>query len=88
MFAHRILHWLAYAQLVLAAASEPALALRASDAFSTVVAERPSLALMGTLRKGTRNYVPDDAGATSSARSGPAAEDGETMMNAHCAHAR
>ena len=67
MFAHRTLHWFAYAQLVLAAASEPALALRASDAFSTVVAERPSLALMGTLRKGTRNYVPDDAGASDDA---------------------
>ena len=67
MFAHRTLHWFAYAQLVLAAVSEPALALQVSDAFSAIVAKRPSPAVMVTGRKGTRNYVPDDA-ETSDAR--------------------
>ena len=61
MFAHRVLHCFAYAQLVLAAASEPALALQVSDVFSAIVAKRPSPAVMITGRKGTRNYVPDDA---------------------------
>jgi hypothetical protein len=64
MFAHRTLHWFAHAQLVLAAASEPALASQSSDAFSTNVAKRPSLAVMVTGRKGTRNYLPDDAEAS------------------------
>ena len=64
MIARRTLHWFAYAQLVLAAASEPALALQVSDALSAIVARRPSLTVMVTGRKGTRNYVPDDAEAS------------------------
>ena len=67
MFAHRALQCLAYAQLVLAAASEPALALQVSDVFSAIVAKRPSPAVMITGRKGTRNYVPDDAEASDDA---------------------
>jgi hypothetical protein len=59
MFAHRALRKFAYAQLVLAAASEPAFALQGSNAFSTIVAKRPSLVVMITGRKGTRNYMPD-----------------------------
>ena len=61
MLAHRTLHWFAYAQLVLAAVSEPAIALQVSDAFSAIVAKRPSAAVMVAGRKGTRNYVSEDA---------------------------
>jgi hypothetical protein len=59
MFALRALHRFVYAPLVLAAASEPALALQGSDTFSTIVAKRPSLVVVITGRKGTRNYMPD-----------------------------
>ncbi len=64
MFAHRTLHWFAYALLVLATPSAPARALQVSDVFSAIVAKRPSLAVMITGRKGTRNHVPDDAEAS------------------------
>jgi hypothetical protein len=48
-----------YALLVLGAASQSALALQGSDTFLTIAAKSPSLVVIITGRKGTRNYMPD-----------------------------
>jgi hypothetical protein len=59
MFPVRSLHRVVYALLVLGAASQSALALQGSDTFLMIAAKRPSLVVIITGRKGTRNYMPD-----------------------------
>jgi hypothetical protein len=63
MFANRVLHWFVYAQLLLSAASSPTLAFQGHFALP-VVANVDSFVVKIGGRKGTRNYTPDDAGAT------------------------
>lgn len=76
MFAHRTLHWFAFAQLVSGAISVPAFALQASDAFSMIVTIPASpVVVMVTARKGTRNYVPDDADASDDAETSAEAKE-------------
>jgi hypothetical protein len=65
MFSHHNLHSFAFAQLFSGVISVPALASEASDAFSMIVTTPSApVAVMVTARKGTRNYVPDDADAS------------------------
>jgi hypothetical protein len=76
MFAHRTLHWFAFAQLVSGAISVPGLASQASDAFSIIVTTPASpVVVMVTGRKGTRNYVPDDAEASDDAETSADAKE-------------
>ena len=62
MFTHRTWRWFAYAQLVSALGSDPALAFQGHYALLTVGNAHSFVVKIGG-RKGTRNYGPDDAGA-------------------------
>jgi hypothetical protein len=68
MFARRTLCRFAYAQLVLAALSEPALALDGSEASARIVAKPTSPVVMVAGRQGTRNYRPDAAESSAQAQ--------------------